>query len=180
MHDTPSNIVDVLSKHGFLTGEPAPGMALKLADVAWQSVSDNLSFVPVRTEKQALIWSNVLVEGNQMDGYNQELTEILIAGGLDDYAKMQHLIALLDGKPVASGSVTLANDVAGVFNVAVLPEARRQGIGQLMTEAVMKIGGDKGYQYAVLQSSPMGESLYKKMGYETIAPIRQYIWLPDR
>lgn len=179
IEDTPENLGKKLLEHGFFTGNPTPGMAMKMSDITWTELPENLTIVPVRTAEQAQIWSDLVVESNQMAGYNEELAETLISGGLDASAKMQHIIGLLDDEPVATASVTLSNGVAGVFNIAVLPDMRQQGIGRIMTETVMKIGTEQGYHYAVLQSSPMGEALYQKMGYETIAPVHQYIWLPS-
>ena len=80
----------------------------------------------------------------------------------------------VDGHPAASGVLIQSGDVAGVYSIGVVEEFRRQGIGEAMSWAVLRAGRDAGCQVGVLQSSEMGYSLYKRMGFETVVTYHQF------
>lgn len=79
----------------------------------------------------------------------------------------QPFLAWVDGQPVGRGLLFQHRDVAGVYNIGVIDEFRRRGIGEALTWAVLRAGRDNGAAVGVLQSSTMGYSLYKRMGFET-------------
>lgn len=86
---------------------------------------------------------------------------------LDD-DDMELFIGYSDGNPVACAHLIQTGDVAGVYSVGVQPDARRQGIGEAMTWAVLRSGRAAGCEVGVLQSTEMAYSLYQRMGFETI------------
>lgn len=80
----------------------------------------------------------------------------------------QPFLARVDGQPVGRGLLFQHRDVAGVYNIGVIDEFRRRGIGEALTWAVLRAGRDTGAEVGVLQSSTMGYSLYERMGFETV------------
>ncbi|MEO8605666.1 MAG: GNAT family N-acetyltransferase, partial [bacterium] len=79
-----------------------------------------------------------------------------------------HIVALLadlDGAPVAGAMTIVTHGVAGVYWVGTLPAARGRGLAELCTGAVGNAGFDLGAGIAALQASPMGEPVYRRMGY---------------
>lgn len=74
-------------------------------------------------------------------------------------------LALLDGVPVAGAMVLVTHGVAGVYWVGTVPEARGRGLAELCTRAAGNAGFDMGARIAALQASPMGEPVYRRMGY---------------
>lgn len=98
------------------------------------------------------------------------------AVGLNHNPPLKHFIGVLKGKPVAVASLFLASGVAGVYNVATVPEARRQGIGALITlEALFKARA-AGFRVGILQSSEMGAGIYRRLGFREFCRIDHYIW----
>lgn len=88
-----------------------------------------------------------------------------------------HLCALLgrvDDEPVACGLLVRSGDVAGVYSIAVLPDRRRRGYGEAMTWAVLRAGRAHGATIGALQSSPMGFSVYERMGFETVVEYHTF------
>jgi GNAT superfamily N-acetyltransferase len=77
-------------------------------------------------------------------------------------------IADLDGRPAAIAMTIVSHGVAGIYWVGTSDDARGRGLGGVVTAAAVDAGFDMGAAIASLQASPMGESLYLRMGFETI------------
>ena len=73
---------------------------------------------------------------------------------------------------VASVSMAYVSDgVVGVYGVATLPERRGQGYAQAMTRAAVQSG--LGLP-ALLQPTPMAESMYQRMGFYEIGRLQTW------
>ena len=81
-------------------------------------------------------------------------------------------LADLDGRPVGIAMTIVSHGVAGIYWVGSLKEARGRGVGRAVTAAAIDAGFDLGAEIASLQASPMGEPLYREMGFETIFAYR--------
>jgi predicted GNAT family acetyltransferase len=99
--------------------------------------------------------------------------------GLTDDASTQHYVAYLDDKPVACSTVYLGKErVAGIWNVARVPEARGKHIGTTITWEACNEAKQKGYQHAMLLSSDMGYNVYRRLGFEEFFRAHVYLWKP--
>ena len=76
-------------------------------------------------------------------------------------------VGRIDGEPVGVSMMFLSSGVAGLYQVEVLPEHRRRGIGTALTLASMEDARQQGYRIAVLQASAMGEPVYRKIGFKS-------------
>jgi ribosomal protein S18 acetylase RimI-like enzyme len=77
-------------------------------------------------------------------------------------------IADLDGRPAGIAMTIVSHGVAGIYWVGTGDDARGRGLGWTVTATAVNAGFDLGAEIASLQASPMGESLYRRMGFETI------------
>jgi ribosomal protein S18 acetylase RimI-like enzyme len=87
-------------------------------------------------------------------------------------------LARLDGRPAGIAMTIVSHGVAGIYWVGSTEEARGRGLGWAVTATAVNAGFDLGAEIASLQASPMGESLYRKMGFETIFDYRLMMWTP--
>ncbi|MDQ3822084.1 MAG: GNAT family N-acetyltransferase, partial [Actinomycetota bacterium] len=71
-------------------------------------------------------------------------------------------------EPVSTAVGYVEDDAVGVFNVATPPEHRRRGFGATLTARAARDGFAAGAQFAWLQSSPAGESVYRRMGFRQV------------
>jgi GNAT superfamily N-acetyltransferase len=84
------------------------------------------------------------------------------------------LLARLDGHPVGTAIAATDGIVLNVGGVAVLPPARRQGIGARVTAACLATAP---HLPAVLSSSEDGHSLYQTLGFTDAGPTALW-WRP--
>lgn len=83
-------------------------------------------------------------------------------------------LAVREGEPVAISMTIASHGVGGIYWVGTTTAARGLGLGRAVTAAAVNTGFDLGAGTASLQASPMGESLYRRMGFETIYEYRLY------
>jgi len=73
----------------------------------------------------------------------------------------------------------LARRVAGLYNVST--RARAAGrLRRAITLAALHAARDAGAEVAVLQASPEGEAVYRKLGFQTCGRFTEYAVVPDR
>jgi ribosomal protein S18 acetylase RimI-like enzyme len=77
------------------------------------------------------------------------------------------VLAFLHGEPVGSAQLVMSDGFAGVYWVATIESARQMGLGEAVTRAVTDRAFRLGASAVGLQASPMGEPIYRRMGYET-------------
>lgn len=87
----------------------------------------------------------------------------------------RHVVARLDGMPVALSRVLVHGGAAMVHGVATLPRARRRGIGSAVTLRALQLARDAGATVGVLQASSMGQGPYRRLGFEHIASYGRYV-----
>lgn len=174
----PVNLGEYLEKHGFILADHAPGMAADLADL-----KSNLPTPPGFT-MQKVNGPIELKRWWQVCGEVFEMPDFAVEAFYDwmtssDFPTITNYLGFLNGRPVATSLVILGGGVAGIYNVGTLPEARRQGIGALMTALPLKDALAEGYTTGVLESSELGMGVYESLGFKKYCYVDQYVWLPQ-
>ena len=95
---------------------------------------------------------------------------------LDD--GLVHVLATLDGHPVAGGSVWVTGSTAGLYNISTLEQSRGRGIGYAVTAALLNLGRDLGCTHAVLHASESGRPVYERLGFAEVCQVPQFVWMP--
>jgi GNAT superfamily N-acetyltransferase len=79
---------------------------------------------------------------------------------------IRYYVGRVRGQAVAISLLLLCEGLAGIYNVATIPQMRQRGIGTAMTLAAVRDARDLGYHIAVLQASDMGVSIYRTLGFQ--------------
>jgi GNAT superfamily N-acetyltransferase len=85
--------------------------------------------------------------------------------------------ARIEGRIVGVSELLLADGVAGIYLVATDEAWRRRGVGAALTSAALACAREHGFPLATLQATPMGEPLYRSLGFVKVAEY-QILALP--
>jgi ribosomal protein S18 acetylase RimI-like enzyme len=91
-----------------------------------------------------------------------------------DPAGFELLLARRDGEAVATALAHDRGDDRGIYNVGTLEAARRQGLGTALTALLLHGARDRGARTATLQSTPMGERLYRSLGFRDLGRFLEF------
>jgi ribosomal protein S18 acetylase RimI-like enzyme len=171
----PADLGRYLLAHGLEDMGDEPGMALGL-----QRLPDDLptpsgfAVECVDTLEALQAWCSFAGE--------PAVTRALVAWGQAvGFAPDRRLVLYLGrlgGRPVATATLVLGGEAAGIYNVMTIPEVQRQGIGALMTTIPLRAARARGYRLGVLESSNMGLRLYRRLGFQEYCRIERYRWDP--
>jgi hypothetical protein len=79
------------------------------------------------------------------------------------------------GVPVTSGVGVRTGRTIGIYSIATVDAARRQGNGAAMTMRIVDDGAAAGCDVAILQSSDMGFRIYEGLGFRTVVEYMGYV-----
>lgn len=102
----------------------------------------------------------------------REMLEKFEIGKPDSKTRMW--LAWKDGKPISKIGLYHGSGSAGIYGVATKPEARGLGIVSILMSVAMRAAKETGYDLVVLDSSPLAEKLYLRLGFITLAPLRLF------
>lgn len=112
----------------------------------------------------------VLVEGGMAD----EVARLMFPASFAADPDVRLFTAYIDREPVGTSLALRTGDVSGVYAVGTLPGARRRGVGTAATWAAVAAGRNWGCATTVLQSTEMGFSVYRAMGFRTVVQYRTF------
>lgn len=85
--------------------------------------------------------------------------------------RIWHVAAWLDGRPVGAATLNVTTGplgVAGIYDVGVLPDFRRRGIGAAVSAFACRVAKERGLRHAVLNTTAMGEPVYRRIGFASV------------
>lgn len=173
----PSDLGIQLEDYDFTNIEQVPGMAINLDTLDEQfSTPEDITIQRINDLDLLKAWGEIFVKGGELPEFMlQPASERLRYANPDI---VYTYMGWLDGTPVATSQMVLANGVAGLYNIGTLPEARRRGIGAKMTLLPLVFARSQGYKIGVLTASDMGIGMYRSLGFKEICKINLYLWSP--
>lgn len=83
-------------------------------------------------------------------------------------------VAYRGAQAIATALTIHSGRSAGVYWVGTIASERGKGMGELMTRLATNAGFGRGASVVTLQASPLGESLYLRLGYRVCDRSRRY------
>jgi len=173
----PADMRQRLQAHGWYVDE-APGMALDLLTLDERAAqADDLSIERVSDHNMLRQWIRTMVIGSGMPEEALDLVlDIAAKHRFTPIPEVQFYLGSLKGEPVTTSLLFLHGGVAGIYNVATLPEARGHGYGAAITATPLLAARAMGYRIGVLQSSPMGLNVYHRLGFQPHGMFSMCMW----
>ncbi len=181
-HVGPTAQVDLellLQDQGLLHHETEPVLAVNLRQLKEDvPAASHLTIQPVTTQELLEAWVRLWEVGSAEDVI--QLWLALYAGlHLQPDSPLRLFVGMVDEKPVATAAIFFGAGVAAIECISTLPDYRRQGIGAAMTLAALQAARKQGYRVAVLTASPMGEPIYRRIGFQNYGTYSTYLWHPQ-
>lgn len=157
-----AELIEICEAAGLRVSDKVPGMAL--SPIPEQPDTGELEVRSLRSDNLS-VYLDVFCEGF---GFPREMAAQFVTEDLLKIEAGDHLIGYAGDEPVAVASVFDSGDVAGVYNIATLPDHRGKGYGAAVTWAAIDRARERGRRHAILQSTEMGYPVYGRMGFETV------------
>ena len=136
---------------------------------------DGLEITVVRDAAGLQVARDLGARGFEMP---REFIDVLTAESMLDDPTVVMVTGSVDDVPVSTALVGVTGSTAGIYNVATPPEHRRRGYGEALTWAAVTEGRRLGCDHSVLQASPMGAPVYRRMGYVDLGTYVQLAYEP--
>lgn len=172
----PGVVAPELERRGFAKVTEPPGMAAELAGV--DELDPQVPLVVERVVDRATVdaWFSVFAPAFELSrAAASAFRDLILAGGLDDSARMRNYLGLVGGEPVATGSLVPAAGVGGIYNIATRANRRGRGIGRAMTWTLMREAAALGYSVAILWSTTAGLPVYRRLGFQERVRVPTYL-----
>ncbi len=188
--DQPDNLGQLLAVAGAVGGpdgewmlygnmgkQPGTWLVIDLTSLAERvPVPADFRVERVQNEGQFKVWVDINARGFGSTDYSAFRAAYLRHGFGDD-AQAIHFIGYLGDQPVTSSTLLIAGGSASAYNISTPQELRGQGYGSAITHATLLAARTRGYANSWIWSSPMGRSVYQKLGFViTDFGIREYQW----
>jgi GNAT superfamily N-acetyltransferase len=153
----------------------APAMAVydRLPE---RPLPDGVLLRPVVNEAGVRHFTDVAAEAWTTYGLEQETVATIFSRPQALLAP--HVVAVvahLDGRPAACALVFLSHGIGGIYWVSSTTPTRGRGLGEAVTRAVTNRAFELGARLVSLQASPMGEPIYRRMGFAELFRYRMLI-----
>jgi GNAT superfamily N-acetyltransferase len=172
----PADLAERLRARGFARAFEMPGMAADLRELPeGLSMPQGVSIERVSSPAALSDWLRAAIAAFD---FPPRLEPPLLAMersvGVAPESPYHRFLGRLDGRPVATASLYLGEEVAGLFTIGTVADARRRGIGAAMTLAPLREARERGYRVGILSASRMGEPIYRRIGFREYCRLSTY------
>jgi ribosomal protein S18 acetylase RimI-like enzyme len=172
---SPPDLPQRLERRGFHHSEDETGMAALLADMDLEPpLPEGVVIEKVRDVATLDVFFEAFSRNGLPSPLARQIYDLYKSLGFSEDRPMHQFVALLNGEPVATSAALYAHGVVGLYNVGTFPEARRRGIGTAVCAAAFREAPVRGYKVAIVVSTPMGRSVYQRLGAREVCRLSIY------
>ncbi|MEW2289470.1 GNAT family N-acetyltransferase [Streptomyces sp. NPDC047841] len=171
--DSGPGVADRLLKQGARRIGAVPIMAVALDRVAQVAGPPELRIETVEGAGALAEWVRTY---SPSFGVGPDLVDdtLRVEAGRGDVSRTVRFIARIGQQAVGTALMFDSHDVAGIYVVTTVEGHRRRGIGAKLTAAALEAGRQRGLHVGTLQASAPGQSVYARMGFETVGAYQLF------
>jgi ribosomal protein S18 acetylase RimI-like enzyme len=172
----PDAVDRALRAVGFELDADLPGMALDLGSMPQVAGTAGSEVTRVADTAAFEAWAAVVGRAFEDPEFEHGTSARAFAGlGFGDDAPFRHFVCRVDGAAVGASTLSLGAGVAGLANIAVVPECRGRGIGSVVAAAALLEGRRLGLEVGALSAGEQGRPLYERLGFREVSRHRTYV-----
>lgn len=150
---------------GMEKASEAPGMALD-SPTAPPDLQDNVRIVRLSSPQQLEDFANVVAAGFAQLKLPEEICRGMFEHPERLLAPHVHFyVAYVDDRPAATTLAIESHGISGIYWVATHPDMQRRGLASALMRHASNEAFDLGARRVILQASPFGEPVYRRLGY---------------
>ena len=157
-------VEDGARRLGLTVETPMPGMAATPDDLRPPGVA-GLELVRAEDQDALAEAARIAAAGFKIP---QEFIAPLYSDRVASLPGLEIYLGLVEGRSASTAVGFAVDGSVGIFNVATPPEHRRRGYGGAVTAHAAREAFARGADLAWLQSSTMGESVYRGLGFRQV------------
>ena len=171
-----TRIAEWLHARGFHPHDSMPAMAVDIAKLPSTTLPGGYAFARIGADSSGGAWAECFAKGYELPleliGVFSPL--VTVADPAPD-ASIQFFAVLRGSRLVNTSVLYLGNGVAGIYCVATLPEERGKRLAAHATAEPLRLAQALGYRVGVLQSSPAGHALYRRLGFAEFGALHLFV-----
>ncbi|MBW7453666.1 GNAT family N-acetyltransferase [Paenibacillus sepulcri] len=173
-HDRDEAVIEALHANAFVNVGSMSGMSLSLEGRAIKNAEvPGLQIRTIHTNEELEIFKQVFIAEYQLTDEVAEAATRIFAYD-QERKSTRYYLGYLNEMPVSTLMTFSQGDVSGIYTVATLQEFRSRGIGGAIVAHALRDIHASGAKQAILQASSMGQSIYRKLGFEEEITIDVY------
>ena len=162
----PENLSQLLMAQGGELLESMPFLAVHLDDIPRDfPFPSNFDWETVRDHEMLGAWTSTYCHTRGYPESADKLFRIFTDLDLSESSRLQLIIGYLDNKPVSTYSIFMDREIAGLYSLTTLPEARGHGLGTAMSIVAVDLAKEYGRESAMLLSEHPSRNICKRLGF---------------
>jgi ribosomal protein S18 acetylase RimI-like enzyme len=155
---------------GFVAENAVPGMVLD--PIVSRPNASSLDIRPVRDGATFDHFINVSAESF---GIPLDDARLMFPTSALHRPNVHYWVGYAEGRPAACSHLLVLDHIASINIIGTLEAYRGRGFGAAITQAAVNGGAEAGCRIAVLQASELGQPVYERMGFRTVASYKTYL-----
>lgn len=155
----------------------AAGMVVALSAVSRPPQPGGLEVRPAQSDEDLVDWLDAFLRafGKEPQGRKHPWFTPFGHLGFDADGPCQLFVGRVGDDAVSTSLGFIGGGAVGIYGVGTVPDARGRGYGSAVTLAAMDWGREKGADVAILHATELGEPVYRRLGFETVCTISQWL-----
>lgn len=172
----PPDLANYLEVHELNHKATTTCMIMKVTETFIASPqSEHIEIREVLTSDELLLKCTIEKIGfDATDHMAHDYYQTYVQSGFGHDASWHHYMGWQDGQAVAVAAVLLHQGIAGIYGVATLPHARKQGIATTLMHHILREIARLGYALVTLSPTEMSDALYRRLGFQDYCQLHHY------